>query len=230
MTIVAVLDQGVLQGKSTRHAGIRTDTSISMQRRLNFEMSVRSLMQSFKIATGTKDQGFEQHDVSTTRSRSSPGRTTTFCRSDVIEQELILFVTLNVNKNTEPVRARQMSCRTFSLWSEAHEARRSNAREPAAVFGRWTSSRPSATRTSARSSTRPAGRTRHSCFRCRPPPTSRSARASRGCDVGAEYEIALRTQDESRRDISFAHPDLVVTRRTQSRFASSSSVSNGSRQ
>src|SRR5229473_2911418 len=47
--IVAVLDQDVLReqiDKARQH--LRTDTSVSMQRRLNCEMSVRNLMQSFE--------------------------------------------------------------------------------------------------------------------------------------------------------------------------------------
>jgi len=83
--IVAVLDQGVLQeqiDKARRH--IHTDTSISMQRRLNFEMSVRNLMQSFEDRDRVpKIQGLlnECMTFSTTRSRSSRGRITTFCPS-----------------------------------------------------------------------------------------------------------------------------------------------------
>ena len=89
---------------------------------------------------------------------------------DVIEQELILFVTLNVNKNTEPVRALGRCCyRTCSsLWQAIRERRGAQAGEPAIVLDRvWMSSRHSDTRISARSCIRRAERTRRSCSRCR---------------------------------------------------------------
>jgi len=62
--IVAVLDQAVLQGqidKARRH--IRTDSSVSMQRRLNFEMSVRNLMQSFEDRDRVPKIGSEREFV-----------------------------------------------------------------------------------------------------------------------------------------------------------------------
>ena len=108
--IVAVLDQGVLQeqiDKARRH--IRTDTSISMQRRLNFEMSVRNLMQSFEDRDRVpKIQGLLNECMTfldDALSIITGPYDDLLSIDDVIEQELILFVTLNVNKNTEPVRA-----------------------------------------------------------------------------------------------------------------------------
>ena len=108
--IVAVLDQGVLQeqiDKARRH--IRTDTSVSMQRRLNFEMSVRNLMQSFEDRDRVpKIQGLLNECMTfldDALSIITGPYDDLLSIDDVIEQELILFVTLNVNKNTEPVRA-----------------------------------------------------------------------------------------------------------------------------
>src|SRR6202453_799002 len=108
--IVAVLDQSVLReqiDKGRRH--IRTDTSISMQRRLNFEMSVRNLMQSFEDRERVpKIQGLLNECMTFLDDALSiiTGPYDDLLSIDeVIEQELILFVTLNVNKNTEPVRA-----------------------------------------------------------------------------------------------------------------------------
>jgi hypothetical protein len=108
--IVAVLDQGVLQEqieKARRH--IRTDTSVSMQRRLNFEMSVRNLMQSFEDRDRVpKIQGLLNECMTfldDALSIITGPYDDLLSIDDVIEQELILFVTLNVNKNTEPVRA-----------------------------------------------------------------------------------------------------------------------------
>ena len=108
--IVTVLDQGVLQeqiDKARLH--IRTDTSISMQRRLNFEMSVRNLMQSFADRDRVpKIQGLLNECMTfldDALSIITGPYDDLLSVDDVIEQELILFVTLNVNKNTEPVRS-----------------------------------------------------------------------------------------------------------------------------
>jgi hypothetical protein len=108
--IVAVLDQGVLQEQIDKARGrIRTDCSISMQRRLNFEMSVRNLMQSFEDRDRVpKIQGLLNECMTfldDALSIITGPYDDLLSIDDVIEQELILFVTLNVNKNTEPVRA-----------------------------------------------------------------------------------------------------------------------------
>ena len=142
--IVAVLDQGVLQeqiDKARRH--IRTDTSISMQRRLNFEMSVRNLMQSFEDRERVpKIQGLLNECMTfldDALSIITGPYDDLLSINDVIEQELILFVTLNVNKNTEPVRALgKMLLQNIQLGRREalRERGGTQAREPAAVLGR----------------------------------------------------------------------------------------------
>jgi Type IV secretory system Conjugative DNA transfer len=108
--IVAVLDQEVLaeQIKKARQH-IQEDTSITMQRRLNFEMSVRNLMQSFEDRERVpKIQGLLNECMTFLDDALSiiTGPYDDLLSIDeVIEKELVLFVTLNVNKNTEPVRA-----------------------------------------------------------------------------------------------------------------------------
>ena len=80
-----------------------------MQRRLNFEMSVRNLLESFNDRERVpKIQGllnecmtFLDDELSVITGPYED----LLSIDDVIEQELILFVTLNINKNTEPVRA-----------------------------------------------------------------------------------------------------------------------------
>jgi hypothetical protein len=108
--IVAVLDQGVLREQIDKaRQYIRTDASISMQRRLNFEMSVRNLMQSFEDRDRVpKIQGLLNECMTfldDALSIITGPYDDLLSIDDVIKQELILFVTLNVNKNTEPVRA-----------------------------------------------------------------------------------------------------------------------------
>jgi hypothetical protein len=88
---------------------IENDRSISNQRRLNFEMSVKNLYQSFQDRERVpKIQGllnecmtFLDDELSVVTGPYD----NLLSIDDVIEHELILFVTLNVNKNTEPVRA-----------------------------------------------------------------------------------------------------------------------------
>src|SRR6516225_6610530 len=108
--IVMALDEKVLreQAERARHR-IDHDPSISTQRRLNFEMSVKNLFQSLQDRERVpKIQGllnecmtFLDDELSVITGRYED----LLSIDDVIEQELILFVTLNVNKNTEPVRA-----------------------------------------------------------------------------------------------------------------------------
>ena len=80
-----------------------------MQRRLNFEMSVRNLLQSFEDRDRVpKIQGLLNECMTfldDALSVITGPYDDLLSIDDVIEQELILFVTLNVNKNTEPVRA-----------------------------------------------------------------------------------------------------------------------------
>jgi type IV secretory pathway TraG/TraD family ATPase VirD4 len=108
--IVMALDEKVLreQAEKARHR-IEHDAGISTQRRLNFEMSVKNLLQSLEDRDRVpKIQGllnecmtFLDDELSVITGPYED----LLSIDDVIEQGLILFVTLNVNKNTEPVRA-----------------------------------------------------------------------------------------------------------------------------
>lgn len=108
--IVMALDEEVLKGqieKARKH--MQSDRNISMQRGLNFEMSVRNLLESFNDRERVpKIQGllnecmtFLDDELSVITGPYED----LLSIDDVIDQELILFVTLNINKNTEPVRA-----------------------------------------------------------------------------------------------------------------------------
>jgi Type IV secretory system Conjugative DNA transfer len=108
--IVMALDEEVLKEQIEKaRKRIQADREISSQRRLNFEMSVRNLTQSFEDRERVpKIQGllnecmtFLDDELSVITGPYEE----LLSIDDVIEQELILFVTLNVNKNTEPVRA-----------------------------------------------------------------------------------------------------------------------------
>jgi hypothetical protein len=85
------------------------DSSVPVQRHLNFEMSVKNLFQSFADRERVpKIQGLVNECMTFLDDELSviTGPYEELLSLDeVIEQELILFVTLNVNKNTEPVRA-----------------------------------------------------------------------------------------------------------------------------
>jgi hypothetical protein len=108
--IVMALDEKVLreQAEKARYR-IEHDSSVSTQRRLNFEMSVKNLLQSLEDRDRVpKIQGllnecmtFLDDELSVITGPYED----LLSIDDVIEQQLILFVTLNVNKNTEPVRA-----------------------------------------------------------------------------------------------------------------------------
>jgi hypothetical protein len=108
--IVMALDEKVLreQVEKARYR-IDHDRSVSTQRRLNFEMSVKNLYQSFEDRERVpKIQGllnecmtFLDDELSVITGPYED----LLSIDDVIEKELILFVTLNINKNTEPVRA-----------------------------------------------------------------------------------------------------------------------------
>jgi hypothetical protein len=104
------LDQRVLREQVEKaRKRIESDPSVSNQRRLNFEMSVKNLYQSFQDRERVpKIQGllnecmtFLDDELSVVTGPYD----NLLSIDDVIEHELILFVTLNVNKNTEPVRA-----------------------------------------------------------------------------------------------------------------------------
>jgi len=108
--LVMAMDEQVLREqveKATRRIG--RDASVPTQRRLNFEMSVKNLYQSFQDRERVpKIQGLLNECMTFLDDELSvvTGPYEDLLSIDeVIEQELILFVTLNINKNTEPVRA-----------------------------------------------------------------------------------------------------------------------------
>jgi hypothetical protein len=108
--IVMALDEQVLREQVEKARGhIEQSPEISTQRRLNFEMSVKNLYQSFQDRERVpKIQGLLNECMTFLDDELSviTGPYEELLSIDeVIEQELILFVSLNVNKNTEPVRA-----------------------------------------------------------------------------------------------------------------------------
>ena len=108
--IVMLLDQDVLkeQIEKAMHR-LDRDGGITAQQRLNFEMSVKNLMQSLEDRERVpKIQGlinecmtFLDDELSAVTGQYDD----LLSIEDVIDQELILFVSLNANKNTEPVRS-----------------------------------------------------------------------------------------------------------------------------
>ena len=108
--LVMALDEEVLkeQVEKARQA-IARDSSISTQRRLNFEMSVKNLYKSLDDRERVpKIQGLLNECMTFLDDELSiiTGPYEDLLSLDeVIDQNLILFVSLNVNKNTEPVRA-----------------------------------------------------------------------------------------------------------------------------
>ena len=108
--LVMAIDEQVLRDQVTKAARrLEQSQDISTQRRLNFEMSVKNLYQSFEDRERVpKIQGLLNECMTFLDDELSviTGPYEELLSLDeVIEQELILFVTLNVNKNTEPVRA-----------------------------------------------------------------------------------------------------------------------------
>lgn len=108
--LVMAIDEQVLRAQVTKASRrLEQDTSVSTQRKLNFEMSVKNLYQSFQDRERVpKIQGLLNECMTFLDDELSiiTGPYEDLLSLDeVIEQELILFVTLNVNKNTEPVRA-----------------------------------------------------------------------------------------------------------------------------
>ena len=108
--LVMAIDEQVLK-EQVEKARRRMEQGASMpvQRRLNFEMSVKNLYQSFGDRERVpKIQGLLNECMTFLDDELSviTGPYEELLSLDeVIEQELILFVSLNVNKNTEPVRA-----------------------------------------------------------------------------------------------------------------------------
>src|SRR6201998_4514653 len=108
--LVMAIDEQVLREQVTKASRrLEHDRSIGIQRKLNFEMSVKNLYQSFQDRERVpKIQGLLNECMTFLDDELSiiTGPYEDLLSLDeVIEQELILFVTLNVNKNTEPVRA-----------------------------------------------------------------------------------------------------------------------------
>src|ERR1700722_1133409 len=108
--IVMLLDEQILQEqieKATHR--LDRDATVSAQQRLNFEMSVKNLMQSLADRERVpKIQGlinecmtFLDDELSAVTGQYDD----LLSIEDVIDQELILFVSLNANKNIEPVRS-----------------------------------------------------------------------------------------------------------------------------
>ena len=108
--LVMAIDEQVLKEQVEKaRRRIERELSIPVQRRLNFEMSVKNLYQSFSDRERVpKIQGLLNECMTFLDDELSviTGPYEELLSLDeVIEQELILFVSLNVNKNTEPVRA-----------------------------------------------------------------------------------------------------------------------------
>ena len=108
--IVMLLDEAVLH-EQIQKATYRLDRDgkIGAQQRLNFEMSVKNLLQSLEDRERVpKIQGlinecmtFLDDELSAITGQYDD----LLSIDDVIDQELILFVSLNANKNIEPVRS-----------------------------------------------------------------------------------------------------------------------------
>ena len=108
--VVMLLDQDVLKDQIEKAIyRLDRDAGITAQQRLNFEMSVKNLMKSLEDRERVpKIQGlvnecmtFLDDELSAVTGQYDD----LLSIEDVIDQELILFVSLNANKNTEPVRS-----------------------------------------------------------------------------------------------------------------------------
>lgn len=135
--LVMAIDAQVLHEQVTKASRrLEQDREISTQRKLNFEMSVKNLYQSFQDRERVpKIQGLLNECMTFLDDELSviTGPYEDLLSLDeVIEQELILFVTLNANKNTEPVRALgKMLLQNLQLvvgrrYESAEERRRAN--------------------------------------------------------------------------------------------------------
>lgn len=108
--LVMAIDEQVLREQVTKASRrLEQDRGVSTQRKLNFEMSVKNLDQSFQDRERVpKIQGLLNECMTFLDDELSVitgSYEDLLSLDEVVEQELILFVTLNVNKNTEPVRA-----------------------------------------------------------------------------------------------------------------------------
>jgi hypothetical protein len=108
--LVMALDPLVMKEQMTvARARLESQQGANNQRRLNFEMSVRNLLQSFEDRERVpKIQGllnelmtFLEDDLSVVTGAYDD----LLSLDEVIDQELILFVSLNVNKNSKAVTA-----------------------------------------------------------------------------------------------------------------------------
>jgi len=107
--VMAIDDQVLREQVEKATQRIKYDPPTTIQRRLSFEMSVKNLYQSFQDRERVpKIQGLLNECMTFLDDELSviTGPYENLLSIDeVIEKELVLFVTLNVNKNTEPVRA-----------------------------------------------------------------------------------------------------------------------------
>jgi hypothetical protein len=108
--LVMALDENVLQEEiEIAKTRLSTLSSVSMQRRLNFEMSVRMLQRSFSDRERVeKIQGLLNELLSFLEDELSivtGSYQDLLTLDDVFEQDLILFVSLNTNRNQRAVEA-----------------------------------------------------------------------------------------------------------------------------
>src|SRR5579884_3991197 len=107
--VMAIDDQVLREQVEKARRRLEQDSSIPVQRRLNFEMSAKNLFQSLADRERVpKIQGLVNECMTFLDDELSviTGPYEDLLSIDeVIEQELILIVSLNVNKNTEPVLA-----------------------------------------------------------------------------------------------------------------------------
>jgi hypothetical protein len=108
--MVMALDQAVIEQQvAEARARMRRDPNVTTQRRLNFEMSAKNLFQSFADRDRVpKIQGLLNECMTFLDDELSVitgPYDNLLSINEVIDQQLILFVSLNINKNTAPVRA-----------------------------------------------------------------------------------------------------------------------------
>ena len=108
--MVMALDQGIIEDQvAAARTRMSRDPNISTQRRLNFEMSAKNLFQSFADRERVpKIQGLLNECMTFLDDELSVitgPYDNLLSINEVIDQQLILFVSLNINKNTSPVRA-----------------------------------------------------------------------------------------------------------------------------
>jgi type IV secretory pathway TraG/TraD family ATPase VirD4 len=108
--VVMLLDQAVMEEQIQKASHrMDRDVTVTAQQRLNFEMSVKNLNQSLADRERVpKIQGlvnecmtFLDDELSAVTGQYDD----LLSIEDVVDQELILFVSLNANKNTEPVKS-----------------------------------------------------------------------------------------------------------------------------